>query len=270
MDERQVVIPADDGTSIPAVLTAPSEDYSAVKRWIIMLHGITVSKDEHQGFYRRLARLLARNGVGSVRFDFRGHGDSAVPASGFTVSSQIMDALTVVNWTCSTVGSSRVTFLGTSFGSPPAIVVSEILADRVESLVLLAPVIDYERTFVEPETPWGLENFGSRRLREGLLGRPLKIEQDFELSPALIFEMLTLDPQRPLTRISSRIFLLHGDKDEMVPFAASQACANRHQGISFKPLPNTGHGFAEINDDAGTSAQTKANLDLIASLLSEG
>ena len=41
---------------------------------VVWLHGITVDKDEYLGFFRDGADWLAKHGIASLRFDFRGHG----------------------------------------------------------------------------------------------------------------------------------------------------------------------------------------------------
>ncbi len=43
---------------------------------VVILHGTGTQKDEVAGSYKRLAKMLAREGIASIRIDFLGHGES--------------------------------------------------------------------------------------------------------------------------------------------------------------------------------------------------
>ena len=69
-----------DGFDIAAVLTRA--DPRDVVLW---MHGITVNKDEYLGFFRDGAQWLASQGITSIRFDFRGHGQSSGSSLDFSI-----------------------------------------------------------------------------------------------------------------------------------------------------------------------------------------
>jgi len=115
--ERQLVISEPDGVGIPGILCVPN---GAERARVLMLHGITTSKNEYLDFFRELAHTLAGCGVGSLRIDFRGHGDSQVSSRAFTVASQCSDTYAALKWYLDLEPHSDVTYhvLGCSFGAP--------------------------------------------------------------------------------------------------------------------------------------------------------
>ena len=79
---------------------------------------------------------MAKNGIASLRFDFRGSGDSEGAFEEQTLTSLLQDAETVYNW----LEGSPVVVIGTSMGG----LIASLLAasKKIEALVLWAPVFD--------------------------------------------------------------------------------------------------------------------------------
>lgn len=59
----------------------------------VILHGTGTNKDEIGGSYRRLAKMMAREGIASIRIDFLGHGESTGSLKDFTFASARSDLL---------------------------------------------------------------------------------------------------------------------------------------------------------------------------------
>jgi alpha-beta hydrolase superfamily lysophospholipase len=54
-----------------------------------------------------------------------------------------------------------LSIVATSFGAVSTALSLRCLDARLHGLVLWCPVLDVRHTFIEPELPWGLENFGA-------------------------------------------------------------------------------------------------------------
>lgn len=261
MSEQPLQIGSFDGTAIPAILTLPDKR-AHEGRLVVLLHGITTSKDEYQDAFKTLAQELAERGAASLRIDFRGHGDSSAASTSFAIGAQTLDILRSATWAQTEGIAMRLVVLAASFAAPAAICASYILEETVERLVLLAPAVDLQATFVEPETEWGRNAFGSDRIRSAALQGGFRLD-GLELSRQFAVDLLLTDPQPLLKRLTCPISLLHGEDDGMVPFSASKRCAERVPSIRFFPMPHTGHGLAEVGDDTRASTQTRANIDLL-------
>ena len=69
-----IALTAADGHEIPNQAVLRGSD-----SLVVMSHGISTDKEE-DGLYTEFAEHLLAPTFDSVRFDFRGHGDSAIPS----------------------------------------------------------------------------------------------------------------------------------------------------------------------------------------------
>jgi uncharacterized protein len=226
-------------------------------------------KDEYQGAFRAITEQLAQAGQASLRFDFRGHGDSPAGLDQFTVHNQVSDILSVIDWAQSEAQATTFTCLAASFAAPAAICAAYVLDQTVAKLVLLAPVLDMLRTFTEPSTEWTEDNFGLQRVRAAILNNDAALEPEpgFRLGRDFALDLLLTNPEPLLARLGCEVVLFHGDVDGMVPFDVSREWASAHPSVRFVAMPGTAHGLAEAGDEKRTSTQTKSNTEgLLAEL----
>lgn len=269
MSEKTEFISSFDSTRIPTIMNIP-DTVSRPEECIVLLHGLTTSKNEYQDVYRNLAASLAEHGRQSVRFDFRGHGDSKASLDQFNLYNQIFDTLCVVEWVKSIGGIRKFIILGTSYAASVGIYSSYILGKNVPKLVLLAPILDFNRTFINPETEWGREIFGQSKVVETIFNNSLKVESGFNMTRKSALDMLLLDPRPTLRALPCEISILHGTEDGMVPFAATKEFAEKNKHVNFYQMPQTGHGLAQLEDELRTSQRTIDNTNyLIQQLIGE-
>lgn len=179
-EERIVSIPV-GGQSMVATLETASQENAPIA---LLLHGFTGTRDElpvketDEGVFSRMARLMAEQGVSSLRIDFRGSGESGGKWEDTTFSSQIKDAVTAIAWIRAqdAFKGGKLALIGWSQGG---LVASHAAAARsdVDSVVLMAPATNPLVTFTglfgkelveiamssDPETPitaslpWGVD-----------------------------------------------------------------------------------------------------------------
>jgi fermentation-respiration switch protein FrsA (DUF1100 family) len=90
--EQRVLI----ANEIAGIVTVPEE--GAVVPAVLLLHGFGNQKDEVGDLYKRLAQLLAAKGIGSLRFDFHGWGESSGDMADTTIEQQVNDAGTAYDY----------------------------------------------------------------------------------------------------------------------------------------------------------------------------
>ena len=85
---------------------------------VVILHGTGTQKDEVAGSYKRLAKMLAREGIASIRIDFLGHGESAGQEKDFNFSNARVDILKASEYLRSFdwVAGERIGLIGWSQG----------------------------------------------------------------------------------------------------------------------------------------------------------
>jgi len=109
---------------IPAVVTMPTQTGGAERfPIVIMLHGTGSNKDEAGGGYQILAPVLASNGIGSIRFDFIGNGDSESDYIYYNFTSAVADVNRVVEYamTRADVDPGAIGIMGWSQGGTIAL-----------------------------------------------------------------------------------------------------------------------------------------------------
>lgn len=234
MKEKTIRFKSADGIQLCGILR------EAPPPLAVLAHGITVEKNEG-GFYSRLADCLAKRGVRSLRFDFRGHGGSNGKPEEMTIAGEIKDLGSAVDRIKMKIGS-KVAIVGTSFGAGVAILYAAKFPQNVSSLTLLCPVLDYRKSFLEPETEWAKEWFHPQAIRNVAKTGFLQLDQ-FKLGAPLIKEFSKLHPGKTLLKLRVPTLVVHGTKDSMVPYSVAKYYGTKYRLGRFLSVPGADHGF---------------------------
>jgi alpha/beta superfamily hydrolase len=222
-----------------------------------MCHGIDSHKQEYLDMHAVLAQRLAERGVASLRFDFRGHGESSGTNLDFDVSGQIIDLDAAVRWLgANGHDNSRKVFLGVSFGAAPGLFWSLTRAPFAR-VCLFAPVLSYKDTFLEPTTEWGRAAFNPRGFRHAAEHGYLVLDESFRVSIKLIEEMRLLDPRRGLAAFGpGSVLAIHGTADSLVPCSTTQELTATHPNVEVRIIPGMDHGLFVVGDDDGLTSRS--------------
>lgn len=184
---------------------------------VLLMHGIFSSKDFNP--MPTLAKELARAGIGSIRFDFDGHGKSEGRMQDMTIEKEIADAMAIWEYAKSMPYVTRIGFLGHSQGG----VIASMTAGRLASaggrvpdgIVLIAPgsVIKqacqggkfFNARFDPADPPEFIRCWGTMKLGREYL---LTTQQ--------------LDVYGTASAYQGPVLLLHGTKDSIVPMWCSE------------------------------------------------
>src|SRR5271154_567915 len=122
---------------------------------VLILHGFTGTRIEPHRMFVKLSRALVEHGIASLRFDFRGSGDSAGDFEEMTIRSEVADSLEAIKFLArhKSINSRRLALIGFSMGGAVAAHVLAREKHRIKSLVLLAPVAEGEGILDELSTP---------------------------------------------------------------------------------------------------------------------
>jgi pimeloyl-ACP methyl ester carboxylesterase len=140
-----------------AGLTYLVEDGREDEPAILLVHGATVPHWE----FDRLVPHLRLAGYRTVRFDCLGHGLSDRPDVAYDFALFVEQALEVLDGIRST---QPLTLLGHSFGAAIASAITRARPDKVDRLVLVAPLLDFMAGAVLP-TIFGLPGIGRPLMR---------------------------------------------------------------------------------------------------------
>lgn len=226
--EKKLKFASRDGLKLHGTLATPPPGRLA--GMMLMVHGITSDRAEW-GIFDMVAAEAAKEGVASLRFDFRGHGESALDTTLITLDGILSDILAAWEELEARVApggaSVRRYALGSSYGGGLSYAAASRLG-TVDHAFLMAPVFDYlvDLDHCAPKWRADLRRKDHIRYNDLKLGRPIANE-------AMYFEPLA-GPAVPAT-------VFHGTLDTDVSIELSRAVASRHRNVELVPVEGAGH-----------------------------
>jgi len=197
---------------------------------LVFCHGFTGDKVGANQLMRNMAQDLEVAGVGVVRFDFAGSGESeGVFALDTTISGWQEDLANVVTWVKDKPEwkDSPLYLLGHSLGGLIALLYKED-AGAVAGRVVLAPVVH------------AAENFrniilGAELWEKAEAGKTIAnfYNKGFSLGPDFVRELLQ-EKYSPITEAGSSVeplLIIHGTADAAVPMQGSQQLYQECSGL---------------------------------------
>lgn len=183
---------------------------------VVFLHGFAGNRLEPHQLFVKTARLLAQKKIASLRFDFRGSGESEGDLADMTVSDEIADAVRAFDFLSRKpfVDPRRMAFLGLSLGGAVAACAS-VFRPQVKAMALWAPLAQVNRLFTLPTglTAAQIRDWwskGKTDYRGNRLGLNWLKDLDFH------------DALGSAARFQGRVLLVHGGRDKAVPLAQSR------------------------------------------------
>lgn len=242
-----------DGTLLEGTLSVARSSSEAVA---LLVHGITSSRDEF-GLFSGLAAYLADAGISSLRFDYRCHGMNEQSLETLTLSGVVNDIEAAAEVALEKTGGKHIHVVGMSFGGGLSAYWGAMTARPVASVVMFAPVIDYEQDVLgqyDLLTDGALTSEAARQLAtQGYLD-----PDGNHYGPALINELRYVSGIVGLRHLRCNSLILHGDADSVVPYASSEKFSTLNRNCRLVNIPGTDHGFGVNDDEDLTSPETKA------------
>lgn len=180
---------------------------------VVFCHGFTGNKVEAHRIFVKLARDLEKHRIASLRFDFRGCGDSSGYFSDMSVLGEVEDAGNAVNFVCQQAGidRNRIGIIGFSLGAIPASYVAG--SDRrIKALALWAPAADLMEEAEQMKA--------QKELR--LIKRLSAIDYyGLLIGKKFVREIPRIDPLSAIKKYKGPTIIIQGTNDESVPLSHS-------------------------------------------------
>lgn len=207
------------GQTVKGILTVPAEK-SALSPAVMIFHGFTGQKNEmdvagtQEAMFEMTSRILAENGIISLRIDFRGSGESDGNWEDTTFNGQISDAIAGIDYLCALpfVDSSRIGVLGLSQGGLVAACTAS-RDDRVKSAVLWSPVAVPAYTY---SSLLGAQTVAEAIKEDKVLSAALPWGATTELKSEFFRELFTVDPIAEIAGYKGPLFVAVGTNDDIV------------------------------------------------------
>lgn len=244
-----------DGLLLKGTLLAPQRGSATA---VVMVHGGGVTREEG-GFFARIAEGLAAAGVASLRFDFRAHGTSEGRQEELTLAGVVNDVRAAADEVQRATGAGPVGVVGASFGGGLAALFAARYPDRVRSLVLINPLLNYKKRFVDNKPYWSGDQIDVEAGRELAERGFVAHSPSFKLGRGLLNEVFYLRPEEEIATVVASTLFLHGTRDTFIPVESSREYVQRVRGEArLIEFDGAQHGLAVHDDPQYLDQQTQA------------
>lgn len=255
MEQKIIEFKSYDGYNLEGTLINSENEKGA----LLFVHGITSSRDE-LGFHSDYAKFLAKNGITTLRFDYRYHGgvnDGNTDLESLSLCGILNDIDAAFTALKSNVGNTLKSFfiVGTSFGGGlSAYWVDSNKKEEIKKVILNAPVINYEDDVLERNDLVNngliLEDAQKQLNQNGFVD-----SSDIHFGRGLINELRYVNGINAIKNLGSKVVIFHGDEDEDVPLSSSQKYKSQSTGLEI--INGVGHGFGVEDDEDLDFPETK-------------
>ena len=197
-----------NGLTLRGMAHRPDVDGESICPVVILFHGFTGSKTEGKSLFVRFARELLKNGIGTIRFDFSGSGESDGLFSNMTFSQEVNEAKAIFKMvqTLDWVNSEKIMLTGFSMGGAIATQVAKEYPNQIHKLCLWSPA--------------GSMNQSARAYFEKSLKLPNGNVDigGLELGRAFYEDLKDRDLYEGIAVYKNPVMIIHGTKDLSVPY----------------------------------------------------
>jgi len=181
---------------------------------VILYHGFSGDRMEPGFMFVRFSRLLAENGIASIRFDFLGSGESDGSFTDMTFSREADQASLIMDYfrNLDNIDENRIILLGLSMGGALAGYLAGKRSSELKGLVLWAPA--GEMRFLIEKREEGIE-------RGEITGDIMDIS-GLRLGEDFVEDARTLNVFEQTAGYKGEVLIVHGTGDTVVPLAVSE------------------------------------------------
>lgn len=229
--------------ALKAVIHLPRLSGSQKCPFVLVMHGFTGNKDE--AMLVQISEGLQKRGIGSVRFDFNGHGESDGRFQDMTIGNEIEDAKAVLSAVkaIGCVDSARIGLLGHSQGGVvTGMLAGELGAEQVKAIVQLAPA----------------GNIGEGVRKGRMLGVSVDVNNipefvevwQHKVGRAYIQYAMNADMYGVAAKYKGKACVIHGGADTTVPCEYGKRFADGFEQGKWICLPGDTHGLRKHRSQA--------------------
>lgn len=250
--EEKIYIDSTDNIKICALMANISQD-----KIVLLCHGIRGDKNE-RGSFIALAKEIQEYGYSTIRIDFRAHGESTGIDYEMTISKEIEDIESVLEFLKSK-GYKEIIVLGASFGASIVSLVNYSQFTEVKALILWYGALDNYKVL-------RTDDFLSERnkkiaLKDGFYKSHNKAGKLFRFGVPLFEEINQYKPKENIQKINLPKLFVHGLIDETVPYEVSMEAHRRCSNSRLELIENGSHTF-DTNEQSLKDAINKT-IDFI-------
>ncbi|MCD8009580.1 MAG: alpha/beta hydrolase [Lachnospiraceae bacterium] len=224
-----------DGLTLRGYMTVPeAPEYDMV----IQFHGFVMNcGHEEDSLMYMMSQHLNSLGLGTIRMDFNGHGDSDGKMQDMTVLNEIGDANAILNYVRSIPQVRNIYVLGHSQGGVIASILAGYYPDVVDKLVLMAPAATLKDDAIEG-TIMG-QSYDPHAIPDKITALGVDVGGFYFRTGQ------TLPIYEWASHYDGPVCLIHGDEDAIVNCRASKKFHEVYKNSELHLLSGGNHSFTE-------------------------
>ncbi len=237
--EETVIIKGAVG-HLKAIILKPEQAENEKMPMAIICHGFTSHKNDP--LLKAVADSLSQHGIGSIRFDFNGHGESEGAFQNMTVLNEIEDAKLVYEYTRELPYVGDIFIVGHSQGGVVAsMVAGELGEDNIKGEVLISAAVVLRDNLLQGMV------FGSTF---NPINPPeyVPIFNGLKLGKAYIETGQKLPILETAKKYTGSAFIIHGTNDNIVPYTYSQRLNDYIRYSRLKMIDGADHVYSRKQD----------------------
>lgn len=195
---------------------------------VVFFHGFTGNKTEHAGHFRSLSRILADNGIASLRMDYHGNGESDGEFSDFIFEDGLDDCYRMLDYARKLDGIKNVSILGFSMGGAIASLVCD---NTIHKLVLWSAAGHMKEHAIRDFETW-------HKLPNGNV-----FYAGFELSKEFVESIKKFDMYSNTSNYDGEVLICQGSKDLSVDPEDALRYHKEYRNSKLVMIEGAGHGY---------------------------
>lgn len=226
----------DSGQPLSGRLEIPA---GRARAWALFAHCFTCGKDNIAA--ARIGRALASTGIGTLRFDFTGLGESGGTFGDSGLSADVGDVVAAAGAMAS-AGMAPSLLVGHSFGGA-AVLAAAGRVDSARAVATIAAPFEVDH-LLNQFSAAGLARIAAEGEAEvSLAGRPFRISRGF------VDDLIGRDPEAVIASLGRALLVLHSPRDETVGIGnATRIFAAARHPKSFVSLGAADHLLSGRSD----------------------
>ncbi len=240
--EEKIFFKSSNGLKLCGIISKPEVEQKLP--CVILCHGYDTLKNNTTN--KKLFKKLLENNIGSLRFDFRGHGESEGSMRTLTLTKTIDDLQSALKYVKSLnwIDQKRIGILGNSFSGVASTLVTS-KNQEVKALVLLSAVSYYPEV---KKIQLGKEGIQKWK-KDGFMYLP-GFERKVKMDYAFYEDSLKYRSYDFADRIRAAVLMVHDDRDKEVPIGQAKKLFNSLKcEKKLEIIRGIGHGF-ERNEES--------------------
>ncbi len=199
----------------------------------LIFHGFTGNKTGTKFSYVSLARLLESSGIGTLRMDFLGSGESDLYFKDMTFDDELSCARVLLEEVKKMDNVTEIYVLGHSMGGCIASELAKLYPEDIKKLVLWAPAFNL---------PNALSYLIGNQDKQDIYDH-----NGFEISHQFVEDILSRDFYKDLNLYKNQLLIIHGTKDVTVPYRISERYLKEFHNPIFYPIENGSHNYDSVD-----------------------